>query len=669
MGAQDVGGALGGAGGAGGAAASAGGISPGGSGPAAESASVPRLGAASRGPGGPEGASGPPGGTDDLEQDFDDTADEFGDEARSASDAPGQIVAGEGGASAPGASSTSEEVSEEDGLGSAEDGFAQQSDLGRGEGGTSDIGAQASAGNDVVDTDDMEQALAGQEDSSPAATLAKAGAVGVGVSGGAQFMALMALFNYLKLLAAMAQAALSNLLALVLAFISHLVSFVVSGVVAAGAAFASAFGVGVVMGTMLAGGLATALFVGAIGLFSVSSSNAAAQHSDAVRACIESVESKAAAESGDATGATGNELANAKEVYSVLAAWGMSEANIAGILGNWKAESRIDPTSVQSHFTAPYKMTAEKETLATDNNNGIGLGQWTFGRNDNLRKFASSTDSKWWTLTTQLAFMLSPAEGSNADVVRDMISNDIGSAGDAALHFHDKWERSADTPEMAKRRADYAEAWLPYLSAWEIDNELADSVLNQAGSTLDDANVNQVERAKTNCRSLDTVDVALSDGGMAPEAAQALVDLYNEEGDAFLDGRYGQYGGPGSCGTDHAMNCVSFSTYFLNKYTTFQTYPGGNGIATAPNTARQLGRKLITTPVAYSVGSGPGSGPAGHTLVVLAVEGDKVYVGEAGYCQFRGRVEVRSAAAMKAQGWKFVDVSDLMLPAEDVKTS
>ena len=46
------------------------------------------------------------------------------------------------------------------------------------------------------------------------------------------------------------------------------------------------------------------------------------------------------------------------------------------------------------------------------------------------------------------------------------------------------------------------------------------------------------------------------------------------------------------------------------------------------------GLETSSTPTAYSVASGLGSGPAGHTFVVLGVNGDDVILGEAGYCAF-----------------------------------
>src|SRR5690606_39225851 len=98
----------------------------------------------------------------------------------------------------------------------------------------------------------------------------------------------------------------------------------------------------------------------------------------------------------------------ARLVYSVFKEWGMPDEDIAGILGNWDAESGIDPTSVQNFPVRTYMMTSEKQSAAQNTDNGIGLGQWTFGRNSMLRDYAADKGLDWWTLEAQLAFM---AEG------------------------------------------------------------------------------------------------------------------------------------------------------------------------------------------------------------------------------------------------------------------
>ncbi|WP_327357884.1 phage tail tip lysozyme [Streptomyces sp. NBC_01304] len=372
------------------------------------------------------------------------------------------------------------------------------------------------------------------------------------------------------------------------------------------------------------------------------------------------------ADDGSGAAVSADAEKNAKEIYSVLSNWGMPKENIAGVIGNWAQESGIDPTSVQNFPTGAYAMTAKKARAAQNTNNGIGLGQWTFGRNTLLRQYAKRKGVDWFTVKAQLAFMVDGDNPGDVTVFKDMLKESQGSPRAAALHFHEKWERSADGSAGLTARGDNAEMWFGKMSGWSADSSFVGSVENIVGGIIENVS-NGINTILGNCTSRNGSSVTLKDGGMTQDQAQALVDLFNKKGDKFLDDRYGPNGGPGSCDGNHAMNCVSFSTYFVNKYTTFQTYPSGDGKETAYSIARETGKQMSSTPTAYSVGSGPGSTAVGHTLVVLGVQGDKVIVGEAGYCAYMGRVRVDSAARLADEGWKFVDMSDSMLPTDKVK--
>ncbi|QXV57376.1 hypothetical protein CVV72_10370 [Amycolatopsis sp. TNS106] len=373
--------------------------------------------------------------------------------------------------------------------------------------------------------------------------------------------------------------------------------------------------------------------------------------------------------------------ANAKTVYSVLSTWGMPKENIAGILGNWSQESGVDPTSVESIFTEPYRIGPRKQAawdggfthIPGQAHGGIGLGQWSNGRTTMLLDYAGARKKDWYTIETQLAFMVEGDNPGDVQVFKDMVTTSQGSPSAAAYHFHNRWERSADNASKMAERARDAERWFASMSGWTVDKSVVGDTKTIVGDLVD--------TARGGARSLSHSCSHHGDGeggggsgtppagGMTEQEAHALIDLFNQEGDKFLDARYGENGGPGSCGSNHAMNCVSFSTYFVNKYTTLQTYPSGDGIRTAYTIAERMGKATSSAPAPYSVGSGPGTGPAGHTLVVLGVRGDQLVIGEAGYCAFMGRVRVASAADMAAQGWKFVDMSDAMLPPDQIKTA
>ncbi|WP_215544911.1 phage tail tip lysozyme [Amycolatopsis sp. CA-230715] len=377
-----------------------------------------------------------------------------------------------------------------------------------------------------------------------------------------------------------------------------------------------------------------------------------------------------------------NTEANAKTVYSVLKGWGMPDENIAGILGNWSQESGIDPTSVESIFTEPYTLGPRKKAAWAGNfthvpgqaHGGIGLGQWSNGRTMLLLDYARAKNVDWFTIQTQLAFMVQGDNPGDVAVFTSMITAKQPSPSAAAYHFHGAWERSADDASRTALRARAAEMWFARMSGWKADGAVAGSVATIVGQAVTSASTaiatNSGDCGDTNShRDTGSGGLTPKSGGMTQDEAQKMVDLFNTEGDKFLDARYGDTGGPGSCGSNHAENCVSFSTYFANKYTTYQSYPRGNGITTAGTIAHDMGKQLSPTPTPYSIGSGPSSSPAGHTLVVLGVQGDRLILGEAGYCEFMGRVRVGSAQSMAATGWRFVDLSDSLLPADKITKS
>ncbi|MFK0244586.1 phage tail tip lysozyme [Amycolatopsis azurea] len=533
----------------------------------------------------------------------------------------------------------------------------------------------------------------GENDTRP--PMAKGVAIGGSIASTPPAMAaamLMALLNWLKSMFFAFTAMTVNLAALLYGFlvtvVKALAHAVIAPFIAVGGFLANA--VGTVLGVSVAAAVAPvaaaisglATLVGAIAMVGTILSGAltspaltdGGQPSAAGAGCAVKTTG-----GGDGAVVPANTEANAKTVYSVLSTWGMPKENIAGILGNWSQESGIDPTSVESIFTEPYRIGPRKQAawdggfthIPGQAHGGIGLGQWSNGRTTLLLDYARARNKDWYAIQTQLAFMVEGDNPGDVQVFKDMVTNPQGSPGTAAYHFHNAWERSADSASMMAERAEDAERWFASMSGWTVDESVAGDIKTIIGDLVD--TVGDGARALSRNCSHDGDrgggSATPPEGGMTEQEARALIDLFNQEGDKFLDTRYGENGGPGSCGSNHAMNCVSFSTYFVNKYTTLQTYPSGDGIQTAHTIAERMGKATSPTPAPYSVGSGPGSGPSGHTLVVLGVQGDRLVIGEAGYCAFMGRIRIGSATEMAAQGWIFVDMSDAMLPPDQIKTA
>ena len=85
---------------------------------------------------------------------------------------------------------------------------------------------------------------------------------------------------------------------------------------------------------------------------------------------------------------TGDGTLNATEsqVASFLMSKGLDELHTAAIMGNMYAESGVNPSAVESGGT------------------GIGICQWSYGRANNLRRYAAQQGKSWDDLSVQLDF-------------------------------------------------------------------------------------------------------------------------------------------------------------------------------------------------------------------------------------------------------------------------
>lgn len=535
------------------------------------------------------------------------------------------------------------------------------------------------------------------ESSSSRGRAAGAGAAASTAAPAANVLSFMALLKWLKALFFQLMAALSNLGSMIWAAvlgvvkavakaiatpfvaIGNMVASAVSTVTGAGTAavVAPTVSIGVGVASVVATG---GLVAGAFGAV-VSSDDPDAYSGQNLSAVCTPADRARAGSNVSLIDMNASEEASAQRIFSVLSSWGMPDENIAGILGNWSSESTMDPTAVENIFDEPYAIGPRKQAawdggfthIPGQQHGGIGLAQWSNGRTPMLLEYAEDRGVDWYTIETQLAFMYEGDNPGDARTFQQMVNSSLGSPSDAAYFFYDEWERPRFNAVNREQRAEAAEAWYGRIAGWEIDTEVANGVHDIMGSVVESGGATMAA-LRAACGGENLTSVSLQDGGLVPDDIQALMDLYASEGHDYLRSRYGA-GGPAACANNgnKAMNCVSFSTYFLNRYTTFDqfpagngtsAYPNGNGINTARNLARMTGLPLSDTPTAYSVGSGPGSGPAGHTMVALAIEGDQVTIGEASYCNHVGNVRTFSLDWLQANGWVWVDMSGELLDSD-----
>ena len=275
----------------------------------------------------------------------------------------------------------------------------------------------------------------------------------------------------------------------------------------AGSWVSSTFGVSSAAGTAAA---ATAAGLGAVGAVGggLAMINNQGQYDVAVTDCgttiTQSAEKAAAAVNTEAI-----TLDNAKKVWSVFKAYGLSNEQIAGILGNWSVESGIDPSGFEGIYSEHFQPTGPKHTDAYNNMNawteslfsqyaaqglginhgaykgsdgnyypGLGLGQWTGGNGEKLIAASKSVNKNWYDLDFQLAYALATPSPTGIQDYWNKYKKESGSASAMAMSFTHDWEGNAGMAYAERQAA--AEHWLSQMASWTEDSAFSASVISMS---------------------------------------------------------------------------------------------------------------------------------------------------------------------------------------------
>lgn len=275
----------------------------------------------------------------------------------------------------------------------------------------------------------------------------------------------------------------------------------------AGSWVSSTFGVSSVAGTAAA---ATAAGLGAVGSIGggLAMINNQGQYDVAVTDCG-TVISKAADAKAEAVNTEAITLDNAKKVWSVFKAYGLSNEQIAGILGNWSVESGIDPSGFEGIYSEHFQPTGPKHTDAYNNMNawteslfsqyaaqglginhgaykgsdgnyypGLGLGQWTGGNGEKLIAASKSVNKNWYDLDFQLAYALATPSPTGIQDYWNKYKKESGSASAMAMSFTHDWEGNAGMAYAERQAA--AEHWLSQMASWTEDSAFSASVISMS---------------------------------------------------------------------------------------------------------------------------------------------------------------------------------------------
>lgn len=163
--------------------------------------------------------------------------------------------------------------------------------------------------------------------------------------------------------------------------------------------------------------------------------------------------------------------------------YGLSAKFIAGIIGNFYQESKLDPRTVEGYYD--YENPNYVEEYSKPNTGkttkGIGLGQWTFERHQDLVDFAESKYGdkyKWVDMTVQLDFMFTGDSMYRRNFLQEMAEDDgrrvppNADVVDYAISFHKWWEGSADSEQVVREvRGENAKKVYAYMTAKGMTGE------------------------------------------------------------------------------------------------------------------------------------------------------------------------------------------------------
>lgn len=329
-----------------------------------------------------------------------------------------------------------------------------------------------------------------------------------------------------------------------------------------------------------------------------------------------------------ASGAAGELVGedNLKKAFNYFISKGAPKHIAAAIVGNFYQESRGNPIlrqkteksdpNIMNSGGKYHPWTPDKPAGRGD---AWGIAQWDpgvaalywqqqAGVQGDITSLGVQLEIVWWQLQNK-------APTSRPNVLKEMINyKELGG------EYKDMDEISGATTVMAKR---FMGAGIPMMPtrikwariamSWEPDPSSAAAAASGAATNCSDNNGGG--------------GGTISEGGLNEEQAKKFMMNYGENKNNESQKAMGGYlwnncNGGGS-------NCVSFSVFFLNKFTSTKgVYTPGNGEAVV--SYLRSNRRVPTgkTPKVGAIFSWNG-GRYGHTGVVLGIHGDTVIVGQA----------------------------------------
>lgn len=169
-----------------------------------------------------------------------------------------------------------------------------------------------------------------------------------------------------------------------------------------------------------------------------------------------------------------------QRMWSFFKAKGLNDFGIAGLMGNLRAESGLNPKNLQNSYQNKIGHTDETYTISVDNGSytnfvhdsaGYGLAQWTFwSRKQNLLNFAKSTGKSIGDLDMQMEFAYKELSEGYKTVLNALknAKSVLDASNAVLLHY----EKPADQSSAVQaRRARYGQEYYDMFAGKEIEED------------------------------------------------------------------------------------------------------------------------------------------------------------------------------------------------------
>ncbi|MGX1195855.1 phage tail tip lysozyme [Metabacillus sp. SLBN-84] len=346
---------------------------------------------------------------------------------------------------------------------------------------------------------------------------------------------------------------------------------------------------------------------------------------------------------------------NAVKLWSVYSELGGSKEQTAAVLGNLQAESSLDPTAVETIYDEPFAIGAGKQSaIAADfkvelidasyaarfpaiNYVGIGLAQWTNGRNRLLIEFANEQGVNWFDFDTQVRFMLAGDDAVRQRQLTDFLGAEPGNVQRETERFMNTWIGLSSPNHSLLNRQTNATDYMFILERATADRNYANSILSglnvdrsggnsAAGAYHQDDGCGNPIKSHYGNQAADGTGEVPSDLTLVPWSREtlpeSLKEFYKNPEDAGLAW------GNASGWTNGIIpdQCAALShSYFIRLYPGWDqegragTRPFGDGKDVASKWADHYGESIGAVPSSGAVFSDSTTSEFGHTGIVQHV--------------------------------------------------